>query len=92
MLKRPKPIKHATLEALLDADTYLVQMDLAPALGATLSAFSEGLYALEITQNRGICVPNHLKPIDVERCFFKYENLLQWQKESIFLIKSLKVM
>ena len=77
---RPKTFENAELEALLDEDPCHTQEELASALGVTCPAIYKRLHALGMIQKQGTWVLYYLKPWDVERRFFAYEQLLQWKK------------
>ena len=74
---RPKTFEGAELEALLDMDSCQTEEELASALGVTRQAISKRLHALRMIQKQGTWVPYDLKPRDVERRFFAFEQLLQ---------------
>ena len=54
-------------------------------MGVIQEAISKRLKAIGMIQNQGHCVPYELKPRDVERLFFAYEQLLQRRNWKGFL-------
>jgi len=62
-----------------------MQEELVQSLGIAQSTISMRLVALEMIQKQGNWVPYELKPRDLERRFFMYEKLPQWQKRKEFL-------
>ena len=82
---RQKTFENAELEALFDEDPCQTQEEHASELGVTRQAISKRLHALGMIQKQRTWVPYDLKPRDVERRFFAYEQLLQRQKRKGFL-------
>jgi len=78
-------IEDAELEALFGEDPCQTQKELAESLGVTQSTISMRLKAFRIIQKQGNWVPYELKLRDLERRFFTYKQLLQWQKRKDFL-------
>ena len=82
---RPKTVKDVELEALLNEDSCQTQEELSSSLGVTRQVISKRLHALGMIQKQESWVPYDLKPRDVERPFFAYEQLLQREKRKGFL-------
>lgn len=82
---RPVKFEDAELEALLDQDSCQTQEELAETLGVTQETISNRLKALGMVQKERHWVPHELKPRDVERHLFTFEQLLQRQNRKSFL-------
>ena len=80
-----KKVEDEELEALLHEDECQVQAELAESLGVDDTTGLKCLKALEIIQNQGYWVLYELKPRDVKRSLFTWEQLLQQQKRKVFL-------
>ena len=69
--------EYSELEALISEDSCQTQKKLAESLGVTQETISKRLKAIRMNQKKGDWVPYELKPRDVERRFFAYEQQLQ---------------
>jgi len=77
---REKVFKDAELEALLHKDSCQTQEELAGSLGVIQQAISKRIKAMGMIQKQGNLMRYDLKPRDVERCLFAYEQLLERQR------------
>jgi len=74
---REKIFEDAELEALLEQDSYQNQEELARSLGVIQQDISKRLKAMGMIQKQENWEPYKLKPRDVERRLFAYEQLLE---------------
>jgi len=74
---QPKKFEDKELKALLEEDQSQTQEELAESLGVTQQAIS--VRPMGMIQKQGNWVPYELKPRNVERRFFTYEQLIQRQ-------------
>ncbi|EGI70038.1 Mariner Mos1 transposase, partial [Acromyrmex echinatior] len=79
-----KKFEDKELEALLEENQNQTQEELAESLGVT-QAVSARLRTMGIIEKQGNWVPYELKPRDVERRFFTWEQLIQRQQRKSFL-------
>jgi [histone H3]-lysine36 N-dimethyltransferase SETMAR len=82
---QPKKFEEKKLEALLDEDPTQTQDELADTLEVTQQAVSVRLKSIGMIQKQSHWVSHELKPRDVERRFFSYEQLIERQKRKGFL-------
>jgi len=76
--------KKFELEALLEEDQNQTQEELAESLGITQQVVSIRLRAMGMIQKQGNWMLYELKPRDVEKRFFTYEQLIQRQQRKGF--------
>ncbi|GBP70271.1 Mariner Mos1 transposase [Eumeta japonica] len=80
-----KVFEDAELEASLDQNSCQTQQELAGSLRVTQQAISKRLKVMEMIQKQVHWMPYELKPRDVERRLFAYEQLLARQRRKGFL-------
>ena len=84
-LDSQKNSKTQKLEALLEEDQSQTQEEHAESLGVTQQVVPVRLRAMGMIQKQGNWVPCELKPRDVKKRFFTYEQLIQRQQRKGFL-------
>ena len=80
-----KKFEDAELEALLDEDLCQMQEELVLLLELTQQNISLRLKVMGMIQKQENWIPYELKPRDIERRFFAYEQLFERQKRKGFL-------